>query len=80
MTICNTKEFVQSRFSDGVLILRYINKMATDGGDGVVDGRDGDDCKPYWSRVEIPTWMQFLFTNFCTNSYKQIHTIGIQIV
>ena len=27
-------------------------------------------CKPYWSRVEIPTWMQFFFTNFCTNSYN----------
>jgi hypothetical protein len=25
-----------SRFSDGVLILRYINKMGTNGGGGVV--------------------------------------------
>jgi hypothetical protein len=80
MTICNTNEFVQSHFSDGVLIVRYINKMATDGGGGALDGRDGDDCKPYWSRVEIPTWMQFFSANFCTNSYKQIHTIVIQIV
>ena len=27
-----------SHFSDGVLILRYINKMGTNGGGGVVDG------------------------------------------
>ena len=27
-----------SRFSDGVLIVRYINKMGTNGGGGVVDG------------------------------------------
>ena len=47
---------------------------------GAVDGRDGDDCKPYWSRVEIPTWIQFFFAIFCTNSYKRIHTIVIQIV
>ena len=77
LTICHTNEFVQSHFSDGVLIVRYINKMATNGGGGVVDGVT-DDCKPYWSRVEIPTW--FFFTNFCTNSYKRIHTIVIQIV
>ncbi len=38
MTICNTNEFVQSHFLDGVLIVRYINKMATNGGGGVVDG------------------------------------------
>jgi hypothetical protein len=31
MTICITNEFVQSHFSDGVLIVGYINKMATDG-------------------------------------------------
>jgi hypothetical protein len=80
MTIYNTNEFVQSHFLDGVLIVRYINKMATDRGGGEVDGRDGDNCKPYWSRVEIPTWMHFFFTNFCTNSYKRIHTIVIQIV
>jgi hypothetical protein len=80
MTIYNTNEFVQSHFSDGVLIVRYINKMATDRGGGEVDGRDGDNCKPYWSRVEIPTWMHFFLTNFCTNSYKRIHTIVIQIV
>ena len=40
MTICHTDEFVQSQFSDGVLIVRYINKMGTNanGGGGVVDG------------------------------------------
>ena len=31
-------EFVQSHFSDGNLIVRYINKMGTDGDGGVVDG------------------------------------------
>ena len=36
MTICNTNEFVQSQFSDGVLIVRYINKMGTNGGGGEV--------------------------------------------
>ena len=30
MTICNTNEFV--------LIVRYINKMGTNGGGGMVDG------------------------------------------
>ena len=34
------------------LILRYIKKMATDGGGGVVDGR---------ARVEIPSRMQIFF-------------------
>ena len=38
LTICHTNEFVQSHFSDGVLIVRYITKMATNGGGGVVDG------------------------------------------
>jgi hypothetical protein len=28
-----------------------------------------------WSRVEIPTWFLFFFTNFCTNSYIRIHII-----
>jgi hypothetical protein len=36
MTICHTDEFVQSHFLDGNLIVRYINKMATNGGGGVV--------------------------------------------
>jgi hypothetical protein len=38
MTICNTNEFVQYQFLDGVLIVRYINKMGTNGGGGMVDG------------------------------------------
>ena len=38
MTICHMDEFVQSHFLDGNLIVRYINKMATNGGGGVVDG------------------------------------------
>ncbi len=37
MTICHTNEFVQSHFSDGNLIVWYINKMGTNGGGGVVD-------------------------------------------
>ncbi len=49
--------------------------MATEGGGGMVDDRDGDDCKPYWSRVEIPTWMQF-FSLICvrihTNEFIQL--------
>ena len=57
-----------------------MNKMATVRGGGVVDGFHGHDCKPYWSRVEIPTWFLFFFANFCTNSYKRIYTIVIQIV
>ncbi len=39
LTINCTNEFVQSHFLDGVLILRYINKMGTNGEGGVVDGR-----------------------------------------
>ncbi len=38
LTISCTNEIVQSTFSDGVLILRYINKMGTNGGGRVVDG------------------------------------------
>ena len=55
------------------LIVRYINKMATDGGGGVLDGRHSDDCKHDIGDT-------IFFANFCTNSYKQIHTIIIQIV
>jgi hypothetical protein len=83
MTICQTNEFVQSHFSDGNLIVRYINKMATNGGGGVVDGvtlRRLQAILVPGSRVLIPTWFLFFFTNFCTNSYKRIHTILIQIV
>ena len=45
MTICNTNEFVQSQFSDGVLIVRYINKMGTNGGGGVVASRSRNSCE-----------------------------------
>ena len=37
LTVCHSNEIVQSHFSDGVLIVWYINKMATTGGGGVVD-------------------------------------------
>ena len=37
LTVCHSNEIVQSHFSDGVLIVWYINKMATNGGGGVVD-------------------------------------------
>jgi len=29
-----------------LILVRYINKMATDGGGGEVDGRHSNDCKP----------------------------------
>jgi hypothetical protein len=38
LTISWPNEFVQSHFLDGVLILRYINKLGTNGRGGVVDG------------------------------------------
>jgi hypothetical protein len=38
MTICQTNEFVQSQFLDGVLILGIYYIMATNGGGRVVDG------------------------------------------
>ncbi len=41
LTINCTNEFVQSHFSDGVLILRYLNKMGTNGGGKVVVVRGG---------------------------------------
>ena len=37
------------------LIVRYINKMATDGGGGAVDGRHWDDCKR-----DIGPWLKSL--------------------
>jgi hypothetical protein len=51
------------------LILRYIKKMATDRGGGVVDGR----ARRFQARILVPGWnpnrMQiFLFTNFCIQS------------
>ena len=38
LTVCHSNEIVQSHFSDGVLIVWYINKMGTNGGGGVVYG------------------------------------------
>jgi len=62
------------------LIVRYINKMVTDGGGGVLDGRHSNDCKhDIGPRLKSQPGYNF-FANFCTNSYKQIHTIIIQIV
>ena len=75
LTINCTNEFVQSHFSDGVLILRYINKMGTNGGAGVVMVSALRRCKPYWSRVEIPTGCKsffsliFVYKLTSTNSY-----------
>jgi hypothetical protein len=79
--LCNTNEFVQSHFSDGFLIVRYINKMATTGDSGVVDGVTLRRLQA----ILVPGWnpnpdANLFFTNFCTNSYKRIHTIVIQIV
>ena len=34
-----------------------------------------DDYKPYWSRVEIPTFFFFFFANFYTNSFIRIRII-----
>jgi hypothetical protein len=75
LTINCTNEFVQSHFSDGVLILRYINKMGTNGGGGVVVVSALRRCKQYWSRVEIPTGCKsffsliFVYKLTSTNSY-----------
>jgi hypothetical protein len=59
MTICQTNEFVQSQFLDGVLffILRYINKMATDGGGGEVNGR----ARRLQAPGKKPTPVSFVF-------------------
>ncbi len=75
LTINCTNEFVQSHFSDGVLILWYINKMGTNGGSGVVVVSALRRCMPYCSRVEIPTGCKsffsliFVYKLFSTNSY-----------
>ena len=42
---------------------------------GVADGSRGDDCKPYWSRVKIPTWFLFfslIFVRIHTNEFIQL--------
>jgi len=61
------------------LIVRYINKMG-DGGGGAMDGRQSDDCKRDIGPGLKSQPGYIFFTNFCTNSYKRIHTMDIQIV
>ena len=69
MTICHTDEFVQSHFSDGYLIVRYINKMATNGGGGVVDGVALRRLQAILVPGRNPNLVSFFFSaNFCTNS------------
>jgi hypothetical protein len=51
--------------------------MATNGGGGVVDGVT--IASHIGPGLKSQTGF-FFFTNFCTNSYKRIHTIVIQIV
>ena len=68
-------EFAQSRFLDGCLIVRYINKMATDGGGGGVGGRHIDDCKHdigpgLKSQPGCNFFRQFLYEFIQTNSYN----------
>ena len=50
VTISWPNEFVQSHFSDGVLILRYINKMGTNGGGGGMDGR----ARRFQAQILVP--------------------------
>jgi len=54
--------------------------MATDRDGGAVDGRLGDDCKRDIGPGLKSQPGNIFFANFCTNSYKRIHTIVIQIV
>ena len=43
--------------SDGLLIVRYIKKMGTDGGGGGVDDVPLRLLLAIWSRVEIPFFL-----------------------
>ena len=55
-----------------ILILRYINKMGTNGGGGVADGVPLQRLQA----ILVPGWspnLVFFFANFCTNSYIQIY-------
>ncbi len=70
MTICNTGQIVQSTFLDGVLIVWYVNKMATYGGGGVVDDVTLRRLQAIWVRVEIPTRTQIFFSLI----FVRIHT------
>ena len=49
-------------------------KMATDGGGGAVDGRHSKDCKHDIGPGLKSQHGNNFFANFCTNSYKRIHT------
>ena len=75
LTINCTNEFVQSHFSDGVLILWYINKMGTNGEVGWWLAERDDFKRRYWSGVEIPTGCKsffsliFVYKLTSTNSY-----------
>ena len=68
MLVCHTNEFVQSQFSDGVLIALtevvgwWMAETAT------IASHIGPGLKSQ------PGFF-FFFANFCTNSYKRIHTI-----
>jgi len=62
------------------LIFGYIHKIAIDGGGGVVDGRHSDNCKRnIGPQLKSQRGYNF-FTIFCTNLYKRIYAIVIQIV
>jgi hypothetical protein len=52
----------------------YINKMATDGGGGVVNGSVNWLRARYWSLVQIPTRIQFSFANFHVTAILAIST------
>jgi len=63
------------------LTVRYINKMATDEGVSEVDGRHSDNYKrDIGPGLKSQPEYNFFRGNFCTHSYKRIHTIVIQIV
>ena len=69
-------EFAQSRFLDGCLIVRYINKMATDGGGGGVGGRHIDDCKhdigPGLKSQPGCNFFSLIFVRIYTNEFIQL--------
>ena len=54
-----------------ILLVRYINKTATDGGGGAVDGRHSDDCKrnigPGLKSPPV-SFVSYCNYGFCTNS------------
>ena len=56
----NTNEFIQTNSYNSYTNCRW--------GGWIV--KRCDDCKPFWSRVEIPTWMQIFFSLI----FVRIHT------